>query len=196
MVLWIARIVAGFILAIVAWFNWQPWIEVGYWVAEGGMELPFGQALFNMWIFGGVFEFIWVHTASVIAVCLWLVVQTLQVMALLAESDNARKQFSLIFKGFPLNSWVTTNAEDLKYLGWAAYGVEAFVCFLVYVPYGRGMEDFVADLFMWDSDIWDFWAVLTICITVLMFEAAVMMVCFFSGLFTQPKQHQAQRGQP
>lgn len=184
MLLWLFRFFAGFVLAVVTWFNLQPWIEVGHWIAAMGMELPFASALINLWVIGRFIEFILIHTASIVTLCLWLTIQTLQVMALLADSDQTRAQFARIFQGFPLSSWVVDNAKALGRLGWGAYGVEAVVCFLAYPPYGFGMEDFLMDWGFWDPDLWDFWAILTICITVLMFEAAVIGICFFSGLFT------------
>lgn len=185
--IWVARIIAGIVLSVVAWFNMQPWIDIGYMASDMGMEIPFASALVNIWLIGPAIRFVLEFSASIVTVCVWFVIQTLQVMSLLAESPSARNQFSHIFKGFPFSSWVTENAEELKRLGWVAYGVEGFVCFLTYAPYGRGLEDFMADWGFWDADLWDGWAIATICLTVLMFEAAVIGICFFSGMFTSKK---------
>lgn len=178
---WIVKIAIWLMIGAVAYLNLQPWIEVGHWLAASGLEFPFQNSLLGVWGIRNLIEFVVLNIASIFAVVFWLVCQTLQIMALMADSPQVLEGFAWIFKGIPLSQWVVRNSQIIGRLGWGAYGVEALVCFLVYPPYGNGMEDFVADMWMWDSELWDYPNITLIALTILMFEAAVWLSCFLAG---------------
>lgn len=178
---WLIRFLIWFLVAIVAWINLQPWFSVGHWLAGSALEVPFQSTLLGWPVFRQVTEFLLINAAHLIAVSLWVCVQTLQIMALMAESDRVLSGFAWVFKGFPLSKWVTENAEILSRLGWMAYGLEGLVCFLAYPPYGEGMEDFIDDFWFWDSYLWNFGEIALIAATILMFEAVIFLVCFVAS---------------
>lgn len=190
---WIVKIGVWVMIGCVAYLNLQPWIEVGHWMAASGLEFPFQESLLGVWGVRQFVMFVVLNIASLLAVVFWLTCQTLQIMALMADSPQVLSGFAFIFKGVPLSQWVVQNSAIIGRLGWGAYALEALVCFLVYPPYAGGMEDFIADAWMWDAYLWDWPNIALIAATILLFEAAVWLACFLAGVVlpaTARKVHQ------
>jgi len=185
---------------MVSWLNLQPWVDVGYFLTASGMEFFFGEALFNIPVLGNVFDFMVRHAAWLFAIALWLVVQTLQVCSLMEESPSVLAFFERMFVGLPMSGWVRDNSKMLSTLGWSAYGVEAFVCFLAYPPYGEGLSDLAADWMVWDPYLVDWPNIALMAVTILMFEFAVWLLALFGTLLwqtrdTKPRQPKPQQQQ-
>jgi hypothetical protein len=192
----IFKVIVWAILALIMWLNLQPWLDVGEWIASSGIIFPFQDSILGLPVIKQVVQFLLNNVAALFAIALWAIVQTLQVMALMADNTRVREAFSRLFKGLPLSTWVIENAKDLAWLGWCAYILEGFVCLLTYPPYGDGVSDLIADFGAWDAYLlrWDQMALFAV--TVLMFEGFVWLSCFFAGMVVNAGRSQNQNQQP
>lgn len=192
----VLRIFIWMVAGLVAWLNLQPWLEAGVFIANSGLIFPFESTVLGWPVFRQVVTFIVRNVASLFAIALWGIVQTLQVMALMGESDNVRNGFQAVFRGIPLSGWVVANHKKLAVLGWGAYLIEAFVCMLTYPPYGTGLGDLMADFWIWDPYLVNGLQLLMMAITVLLFESFVWLACFLfplmSGSTQSPRAAQQQ----
>lgn len=185
----IFKVTVWSILLLICWFNLQPWLQVGVWMASQGIIFPFEDTVIDWFIIGPFVSWLVNQVDTVFAIALWLIVQTLQVMALLADDEGVMAAFSKLFSGLPWSKWVAANSKQLQKLGWCSYLLEAFVCLLAYPPYGDGIGDLVADLTDWALDpyLW-LWGQLSLfAVTILLFEGFIWLSCFFYGIAMMSK---------
>lgn len=195
------KIVVWSMLGLVCWLNLQPWLDVGAWLAGSGLEFPFMDLFMKVPFLRGIVTGIVTSAASLFAVGLWLIVQTLQVMALIAESPAVQNAFAKLFRGIPLSQWIATNSTTVGRLGWGGYLLEGFVSFLAYPPYGSGFSDLAADAGNWDPYLISWEDIALFSVTILMFEGFVWLACFFYGALsmgstTRSQSQSAPRPQP
>lgn len=154
----IVRILCYFVVAVVAIFNFQPWLNLGAYAATKIDVIPFYSTIRSIPILGGIFAWFVGNLASILAVGLWWVVQRAQVRSLFHQIDK---------KTYP-QLWF--KQQIVK---WGAYGIEMIICFLASPPYTGGWNSLKADLPILNFSLID-WNSLT---TFLLFLGAFEVTC-------------------